>query len=149
MPITVNSIKEYSFSKDRSEVILTFTGKYITEHDLIIPIDTLNDFVDALTHVRDQSREQFGFESTKPQKSTEKPESSKGQTQAASSEESVSVMKPKSWTVATDREKSDMVVVIFDYQMPTQAGFGLDPKGAKELSEDITKHASALLNVTV
>ena len=53
---------------------------------------------------------------------------------------------PKTWAITTDNQKRGLVIVVFDHQAETRAGYALSPDAARKMSVALAKNAEAVLS---
>jgi hypothetical protein len=130
MAISVAAIKGFSASSDGAEVTFTLATKYAGDMVVTMPSGCFEELVS-------NGRPAAPAAPARPEPTDSKPtESKSGQMKVAI---------PKKWTVTADLKINNVVLLIFDHQMETQAGFALTAKTTKELVTALAKNADAVL----
>jgi hypothetical protein len=118
--ITITAGKSCAPSADAKSVSLILDTKWSGDLSLMIPSEALDNLVAMLNEAKTAVQSKL----------------SPGQ---------VTARMPKKWMVTADVQKHGVVLLIFDPQMPSQAGYALNGEAAKELATGLAKNAEAIL----
>ena len=116
--ITIKAGKSCVASADATSVTLTFDTKWSGDLSLTIPSEALDNLATMLNEA-------------------------KAAVQGKLSPGQVTARMPKKWMVTADVQKHGVVLLVFDPQLPSQAGYVLNGEAAKELANGLTKNAEA------
>ena len=121
--LTVNAIKAQSVSDDGLFATFTFTTKYVGDLDVTMPAACLDELLSALKGARSDINRKD------PKKANQ-----------------LQLTVPKTFLVTADVKERGLVIVVFDHQAETRAGYALTPDAAKKLSSGLTQNADAVIN---
>lgn len=118
--ITIKAGKSCVASEDATSVTLILDTKWSGDLPLTIPSEALDNLVAILNEAQ-------------------------AAVQAKRSPGQVTARMPKKWMVTADVQKHGVVLLVFDPQMPSQAGYVLTSDAAKELATGLAKKAEAIV----
>ena len=151
--VTVNSVKEHAIVDGGAGVTITFAAQYVREHSLKMPVACIDEVIAALTQIQSELQRPAGggrAAAARPAPPPAPQQIPPAQTadQAAAPPlpaGNIAVRRPKNCIVGAETKAQKLVLMVFDFQTPHQAGFGLDPQGAKALAVDLVKNADVVL----
>src|SRR4051812_43621644 len=120
--VTVNAVKSVRFSDDAHQASVTFVTKYVGDIELTMPANCVEALLTALKGAKSE------IDAKHPSKANQ-----------------LTVTMPRTWLVTADVKQRGVVVVAFDHQAETRAGYALDPDAAKKMAAGLTKNADAIL----
>ncbi len=121
--LTVSAIKSHRISDDGAQATITFTTKYVGDLDVTMPSACVKDLIAALSSTKSEKQPQDPKDSAK-----------------------LTVTVPKTWLVMADTAVHHMVILAFDHQAETKAGYALNPDAAKKLAAVLVQKADTILN---
>jgi len=121
--LTVSAIKSHKISDDGAQATITFTTKYVGDLDVTMPSACVKDLIAALSSTKSEKQPQDPKDSAK-----------------------LTVTAPKTWLVMADTAVHHMVILAFDHQAETKAGYALNPDAAKKLAAVLVQKADTILN---
>lgn len=124
--LTVTAVRAHSVSDDGLQTSITFTTKYVGDLDVTMPSACIDDFVSAL------NRAKSAIELRDPKNANE-----------------LKVTVPKTWLVTSDAQARGVVVLVFNHQTETRAGYALNPNAAKKMAASLVQNADAILSQKV
>ena len=158
--VTVNSIKEHAIVDGGAGVTITFAAQYVREHSLKMPASCIDELIGALTRIQSELNPPAGnARAAAPAPAPQQPAAPAPQRQQSAPPlqgaeppaapavptGNIAVRRPKNCIVGAETKAQKLVLMVFDFQTPHQAGFGLDPQGAKALAVDLVKNADVVL----
>jgi hypothetical protein len=156
--VTVNSVKEHAIVDGGAGVTITFAAQYVREHSLKMPASCIDELIGALTRIQSELNRPAGKareaapapqQSAAPvpqrQQSAPAPQGAEPAAAPPVPSGNIAVRRPKNCIVGAETKAQKLVLMVFDFQTPHQAGFGLDPQGAKALAVDLVKNADVVL----
>ena len=120
--LTVNAIKAPSVSDDGLFTTFTFTTKYVGDLDVTMPSACLDELLSALKGAKSDINRKD------PKKANQ-----------------LQLTVPKTFLVTAEVKERGLVIVVFDHQAETRAGYALTPDAAKKLSSGLTQNADAVI----
>jgi hypothetical protein len=146
---TILGVKAYAVSDDGAEVKVTFTTKHIGDMIIAMPANCVGDLMLALNQAKTAiSGKQLKTATPSKQAS---PAALPSSPQAAMPLKGgrdlnqVTIVAPKKFMVTADLKIHDVVVLIFDQQTESQAGYALNAEAAKNMAMGLVKNADAVL----
>jgi hypothetical protein len=121
--LTVTAIKGCETSDDGLQMTVTFTTKYVGDLNVTMPLSCLEALQAAVV----------------PAKTHKAPE------QSENNAAQLRVAVPKTWLVMADTQVHRMVILAFDHQAETKAGYALNPDAAKKLAGVLVQKADDVL----
>jgi len=148
-PIDVTDFRADSYSPDGKNVIISLATKYSAEpRTYSLPVARLYAFITDLQKLQ-SSRPAQPLERATPASETvappapAKPEAA-AQPAPVKDPNRINIAVPKKWMMRSGLPDHPCVIVVFDPQTNTQAGFALSAASAKEMAAGLTKYADEL-----
>jgi len=136
--LTVSEIKQAIVSDDGTTTSVTFTTKYVGDLDVTMPSSCVDRLIAVLQDAKSKLQPKASPQLEAQPKASPEPAASLQPNQ-------VRVTVPKTWAVTADSRQHGLVIVVFDHQADTRAGYALSPDAARKLSEGLAKNAEAVL----
>jgi hypothetical protein len=143
----VASLRATEYSADGQKVTISLTTKYTSERLYSVPLSCLSEFIADLERLK-------ASEPTAPAAAARKGTTdakfaaSRGaapvHAAAGSNPKEIKVNLPKKWMVASALPQRPMVILVFDPQTETQAGFGFGGPAAREMAAGLIKYADQI-----
>jgi hypothetical protein len=143
LSVRVNKVTSHAVSDDGAEVILVLDARHVGELALMMSAEGLGDLIAALNRCQSEIQSQGRKQPDKPSdKPSEKPPGKKSEKPSG---EQVEISVPKTWVVGSDLKTHELVLVIFNHQTESQAGYALGADAAKQMATALVKNADAVL----
>jgi hypothetical protein len=150
-PIDVTDFRADSYSPDGKNVIISLATKYSAEpRTYSLPVASLFAFIADLQKLQ-SSRSAQPIEHATPVSETAAPPAP-AKTEIATptaptkDPNRINITVPKKWMMRSGLPDHPFVIVVFDPQTDTQAGFALSAASAKEMAAGLVKYADVLAN---
>ena len=119
--LALTAVKAHAVSDDGSHAAVAFATKEGEDFSVMMPADCLDALISVLKKVQSVAQSKKAKESDK-----------------------LDLTVPKSWMVAADLNTHGVVVVIFDPESDTQAGYALDAETSKKMAASLVQTANAV-----
>ena len=153
--LTVADVKHAMPSDDGALTSISFTTKYVGDLDVTMPSACIDRLIAMLQDARGRLRPAA---SPAPNRSSEPaavtpqpppvaPPKPTPEPETPLQPNQVRVTVPKTWAITTDNQQRGLVIVVFDHQAETRAGYALSPDAARKMSGlRLAKNAEAVLS---
>jgi len=143
----VASLRATEYSADGQKVTISLTTKYASERLYSVPLTCLSEFIADLERLKGSDAALPAASSTRATTDT-KPDvpsaSAPTQHSASPNPKEIKVNLPKKWMLASGLPRHPMVILVFDPQTETQAGFGFGGPAAREMAAGLIKYADQI-----
>ena len=133
--LTVSEVKDATVSEDGALTSVTFVTKYVGDLDVTMPSACIDRLIAMLQDAKGRLQPEAA---QRPKPSPER--------QTPLQPNQVRVTVPKTWAITTDNQQRGLVIVVFDHQAETRAGYALSPDAARKMSVALAKNAEAVLS---
>jgi hypothetical protein len=143
----IASLRATEYSADGLKVTISLTTKYTSERFYSVPLICLSEFIADLERLKSteaalpaatHARPSAGAEPVAPASSPPT------QRDAGPNPKEIKVTLPKKWMLASALPQRPMVILVFDPQTETQAGFGFGGPAAREMAAGLIKYADQI-----
>ncbi len=132
--LSVNAIKACKVSDDGLQTTITFTTKYVGDLDVTMPSSCVGDLISAVNQAKPETQSKNPPDKNPPERQKDQKDGTQ-----------LTVAVPKTWLVVADTAVHHMVILAFDHQADTKAGYALNPDAAKKLAGVLVQKADAIL----
>jgi hypothetical protein len=138
LPIDVTDIRAERYSPDGNNIIVSLAIKYSAERRTYsLPVASLYGFITDLQKLQSAKR-------TEPVETSAPGSEAAAQPAQAKDQNRIKITVPKKWMMRSGLPDHPFVIMVFDPQTETQAGFALSAASAKEIAAGLTKYSDVL-----
>jgi hypothetical protein len=143
----VASLRATEYSADGLKVTVSLTTKYTSERLYSVPLSCLSEFIADLERLKSAEAASPAATHAGPSADTRPAapaSSAPTQRDASPNPKEIKVNLPKKWILASGLPRHPMVILVFDPQTETQAGFGFGGPAAREMAAGLIKYADQI-----
>jgi hypothetical protein len=134
-PIDATDLRADNYSPDGKNIIVSLATKYSAERQSYsLPVASLYGFIADLQKLQSRSP-------TQPVAIASEPTTSQT---AAKDPNRINITVPRKWMLRSGLPDHSFVIMVFDPQTETQAGFALSAASAREMAAGLVKYADGL-----
>ncbi len=137
--LTISSIKKQKVSDNGRQVTLTVEAKHVGELEVLLPPDCYDELISTFSRARTLR----GGRAVPEPAATPAAPSPAAQPPVKPGHFAVKV--PKTWLVTSETQSHGVVLLVFDHQTDSQAGFAMPADAAKRMADGLVKNADAVL----
>ena len=150
-PISAIDFRADDYSADGKNIIISLATKYAAERrSYSVPVECLYDFIADLQKLKSSRDTPVSHDAAATDASnTASTEASNHAVIAPTSGKDlnrVNVIVPKRWMLRSGLPDRPLVIMVFDPQTETQAGYALTETAAREMAVGLIKYADTLAN---
>ena len=138
----VASLRATEYSADGQSVTISLTTKYTSERLYSVPLRCLSELINDLERLKTTMPVATG--STSDADTTPAAIASGQPPQRPDDAKAIKITVPKKWMLASGLPKHPLVILLFDPQTPTQAGYGIGGTAAREMATGLVKYADQI-----
>jgi hypothetical protein len=133
IPIDVIALRANNRTPDGNNIIISLITRFSTEQAYSVPIECLKELITDLQKLNSVA----GVTTTKSPEPIASPK-------PAADQSRVNVTVPKKWMLGSGLPNHPVVVMIFNPQTETQAGYALTSTSAREMAVGLVKYADTV-----
>jgi hypothetical protein len=139
LPVNLIAMRADKYAPDGKSLIISMTTKYSAERTYSVPVECLYELIADLQKLKRPT-------AAVPIEAPSQPAPAAVDTvpTAAADLNQVNVIVPKKWMLRSGLPNHPLIVMIFDPQTKTQAGYALTVTAAREMSNGLVKYADAV-----
>jgi hypothetical protein len=131
IPIDITALRANDRTRNGKSIIISLKTRYLSEQTYSVPVECLYELIADLQRLNSSK-------GTAPTKPLDQPTSAP---QQAKDLGRIHVTVPKKWMLKSGLPDHPIVVMVFDPQTESQAGYALSAAAAKEMGVGLVKYA--------